>query len=160
VGHSVVGTGIGGASPTQERDMSEATRTHEQLVRAYAALWNEQDYAGIPDVVSESYVHTGPVGEVHGHDGLEGLMREFTAAFPDFHVEVVDVIVDEDGETAVAEGRYTMTHEGTFDGIEPTHRSVEVSALAKLGIEDGRIDEHREFHNQLEILEQLGVVEF
>lgn len=139
--------------------MSESIQNPDQVVRAYAELWNEQDYAGIPEVVSASYVHTGPDGEVQGHDGLAGLMREYTSAFPDFHVEVVDVIVDDDGKTAVAEGRYTMTHEGTFEDIEPTHRSVEVSALAKLRIEDGKITAHREFHNQLEILEQLGAVD-
>jgi steroid delta-isomerase-like uncharacterized protein len=139
--------------------MSETTKTVESVVHEYANLWNEQDYDRIPSVVSGSYCHRGPQADVDGPSGLETLMREFTSAFPDFHVEVVDVISDEDGETAVAEGQYTMTHTGEFNGIPPTNREAEVSALAKLRIEDGKVVEHREFHDRMALLEQLGITD-
>jgi len=135
--------------------MAESTRDGEQIVRDYADVWSERDYARIPDVVSESYVHDGPVAVVEGHSGLEGLMREFTAAFPDFQVDVLDVLVD--GDAAAAQVRYTMTHEGEFDDIAPTGRTVEMEAMGKFRLEDGKIAEHLEFHNQLDLLEQLGV---
>jgi steroid delta-isomerase-like uncharacterized protein len=137
--------------------MTEATHETEQTVREYADIWNRQDYERIPDVVSESYVHDGPVTRVEGHAGLEGLMREFTAAFPDFHVEILNILADEN--TAAAEVKYTMTHEGTFNDIPSTGRRVEVGAMGKFLLREGKITEHREFHNQLEILEQLGVMD-
>lgn len=137
--------------------MTDATQDAERTVREYAALWNDRAYAKIPDVVSESYVHDGPAGVVRGRTGLEGLMREFTAAFPDFHVDVLDILVD--GDTVVAESKYTMTHEGEFNDIPPTGREAEVRAMAKFHLEDGKIAEHREFHNQVELLEQLGVMD-
>jgi predicted ester cyclase len=84
-------------------------------------------------------------------------MREFTTSFPDFHVDVIDVLVDDDA--VAVEVRYTMTHEGEFNDIPPTGRTVDVGGMGKLLLEDGKVTEHREFHDQLEVLEQLGVLE-
>lgn len=140
--------------------MTESTRDPVQVVEAYADLWNEQNYANIPNVVSESFVlydGIAPGGEVHGHDGLEEWMHAFTSAFPDFHVDTLDAIAE--GNTVVVEGRYTMTHEGEFDGIPPTGRAVELRGMAKFLVDDGKVREHREYHDNQRILEQLGVTE-
>ena len=45
----------------EERPVVEATTAPEQVVRAYFDLWNERDYAAIPDVVSASYVLYDPI---------------------------------------------------------------------------------------------------
>ena len=139
--------------------MAEPTQDAEQLVKAYRDLWNDQEYSKISDVVSESYTGEFPEAEeaVQGPDGLEEFMREFSAGFPDFHVELRDLITS--GETVVAEGTYTMTHEGEFNGIPPTEREVEIRAMAKFRIEDGKVKEHREYHDRHALLEQLGVIE-
>lgn len=140
--------------------MTEATTEAEQLAREYKDLWNEQAYSKIPEVVSESFVlydETAPGGEVRGPDGLEEWMRQFTSAFPDFHVEILDMLASE--EMIMAEATYTMTHEREFNGIQPTEREVELRAMAKFVVEDGKITEHREYHDRQEILEQLGVTE-
>lgn len=84
-------------------------------------------------------------------------MREFTSAFPDFHVEITDFVTS--GDAVIAESTYTMTHEGEFNGVPPTNRKVELRAMAKLLVKDGKIQEHREYHDRQEILEQLGVAE-
>jgi predicted ester cyclase len=72
-------------------------------------------------------------------------------------VDVIDVLVDDDA--VAVEVRYTMTHEGEFNDIPPTGRTVDVGGMGKLLLEDGKVTEHREFHDQLEVLEQLGVLE-
>lgn len=140
--------------------MTEAATEAEQLAREYKDLWNERAYSKIPEIVSKSFVlydETAPGGEVQGPDGLEVWMRQFTSAFPDFHVEILDVLADE--ETVMAEATYTMTHEGEFDGLQPTEREVELRSMAKFVVEDGKITEHREYHDRQKILEQLGVTE-
>ena len=131
----------------------------EQVVREYAAMWSEQDAARIPDLVSESFTGACPEAEgtVQGHDELGGLMREFTSAFPDFHVEIIDLFTS--GKTVVAEATYTMTHEGAFNGMDPTGREVEMRAMARFRFDDGKIAEHREYHDRQEIREQLGIME-
>lgn len=139
--------------------MAQATPDAKQLVTDYAEMWSEKDASRIPDLISESFTGDFPEAEetIAGHDELEGLMDEFTSAFPDFHVEITDLI--ESGDTVVAEATYTMTHEGEFNGISPTEREVEIRAMAKFLIEDGKIQEHREYHDRQELLEQLGIAE-
>lgn len=140
--------------------MSQSTQEAEQIVREYADMWNNQDYSRIPTLVSESFVvynPTLPEGEAHGHDGLEDWMREVTSGFPDFRVEPLDMLASE--QTVMTEVKYTMTHEGEFAGIPPTEREAEFQAMAKFLIEDGKVKEHRDYVNQQELLEQLGVTE-
>ena len=36
--------------------MAQATPDAEQLVTAYVTMWNDRDYAQIPELVSESFV--------------------------------------------------------------------------------------------------------
>ena len=138
--------------------MAEATREAEQLMRDYAELWNKQDYGKIPEVVSESFVHVtpgAPDGEARGPDGVESFMREIYTAFPDFEVEIIDMLVSEG--TAMAESKFSMTHEGEFDGIPPTEREVEIQSMAKCKVSDSELQELREYVNVQEIYEQLGV---
>jgi steroid delta-isomerase-like uncharacterized protein len=138
--------------------MTQETQEAEQLARDYAELWNEQDYSRIPDVVSESFVHVSPGapdGEARGHDGLEEFMRQITASFPDFEVEIIDMLADEG--TVMSENIFTMTHEGEYEGVPPTGQEVEVGSMAKLSVDDGKLQEVREYVNEQEIYEQLGV---
>lgn len=136
------------------------TRSTPDAVRAHNEIWNERDYAKIPDVISESYVEYNPIvpgGELRGHDGLEKWLREVTAAFPDLQAEILDLVAG-DG-TAMSEVRFAMTHEGEFRGIEPTGRDVEFRGMATFRVEDGKVTELRNYFDPGELFERLGVAD-
>ena len=145
--------------------MVEATMEPEQVVTAYFDLWNEQDYAAIPDVVSASYVlydpivpadtFGGPAGEVHGPDGLEQYIRAGARAFPDLHI-AIDEVVSREG-IVMTEETFTGTHEGEFFGLPPTGRRLEVKEMQKFLIADGVVQENYPYFNEQEIKEQLGL---
>jgi len=138
--------------------MAETTTEPERLVNAYVDVWNERNYARIPDLVSESfamYDPAAPGGEVHGRDGLAEFIRGVVAGFPDFHVTVVDVVSD--GGLVMYEGDISMTHEGEFDGIPPTGRTVEIREMSKFHVADDEVQEHRAYFDQQAIFEQLGL---
>lgn len=147
--------------------MAQATSETEQLVTDYVEIWNEQEYSKIPDLVSESFVMydpaapaegvPGPEGEVHGPDGLEAFIRGVTDGFPDFEVTILDLLSG-DG-IVMYEARVTMTHEGEFDGIPPTGRTVDLREMAKFRIEDGAVEEHRVYFDQQDVFDQLGLTE-
>lgn len=139
--------------------MARSTRDPEQLVREYLDVWNDREYAKIPDLVSESFVLDDPAvpEEVRGPDGLEGWLREIVSAFPDFEVTPIDVLAGE--EVVMVESTYTLTHEGEFDDVPPTGREVEMRAMEKLRVEDGYVQEHRLYYDQREFLAQLGLAE-
>lgn len=140
--------------------MSESASEAEQLMQQYAELWSEQDFSNISDVVSESFVHKtppAPNGEARGPDGVEEFMRRFTSAFPDFQAEIVDSLSS--GDRAAVETKFTMTHEGEFNGIPPTGREVEIQSLAIVQTADGKLQEIREYADRQELLDQLGITE-
>jgi steroid delta-isomerase-like uncharacterized protein len=136
-------------------------------VNAYVEMWNDRQYSQIPELVSESFVMydpaapdegvPGPEKEVHGPDGLEKFIRSVVAGFPEFHVEVVDVVSSDDLE--MYDALVTLTHEGEFDGIPPAGRAAELREMSKYRLSDGKIEEHRVVFDHYDALEQLGLVE-
>ena len=64
-----------------------------------------------------------------GRDGFRGFFTALTTAFPDAHIEPVHMVADDD-HVAIA---YTLsgTHQGAFQGIEPTGKTIEVRAPAQ-----------------------------
>lgn len=129
----------------------------ERLLSEYNDVWNEREYSRIPDVVSESFTGIVSDEEYHGYDGLEGWIEETTSAFPDFEVEPLEVVADE--ETVMAEVKFKMTHEGEYNDIPPTGETVEVQAMGTIHVEDGTIEEHRVYFDRQHVAEELGVAE-
>jgi predicted ester cyclase len=76
------------------------------------------------------------------------------AAFPDANFTLEDVF---GGQDRVAY-RLTFrgTHEGHFLGVPPTHKSVTVSFIALVRIEDGKLAEEWGGLDQVDLLRQLG----
>lgn len=140
--------------------MAEAQQDVEQVVRAHAEMWNEQDTGKLQEVISETYTEYNPVvpgGKIQGADAFEEWFQEITSAFPDFQAELLEVLTD--GTTAMVELHFTMTHEGEFNGIPPTGRTVEFDAMGKFLIEDGRVQELHNYFDTQELFEQLGVTD-
>lgn len=140
--------------------MSQTTREAEQLVTDYVAAWNERAYDRLPDLVSESvavYNPSAPEGEIHSREALEEFMGGVLAAFPDFRVTVNEMVAD--GDVVMYDADLTMTHEGEFDGVPPTGRTVELREMAKYRVAEGRIQEYRACFDRQSFLEQLGLVE-
>jgi len=82
--------------------------------------------------------------------------RAFYAGFPDLY-HIIDEVIE--GQPHVTT-RFTLrgTHAAPFMGIPPTGRSVVVSAVVILTVEDGRVTRLRGIFDQLGLLRQIGVV--
>ncbi len=79
------------------------------------------------------------------------------SAFPDFHMNVEDVIAS--GDKAVARVKVTGTHRGEFMGIPATGRSatVKIIDITRFG-DDGLAREHWGMVDQLALMQQIGVL--
>jgi steroid delta-isomerase-like uncharacterized protein len=140
--------------------MTQTTAEARELVESYVRAWNEGDYSAVRDLVSESVVlrnPSAPGGEVHGPDEAEAFMRGVLTGFPDFEVSVVEMLADDD--RVMYEAELTMTHEGEFEGIPPTGRTVETREMANYHVADGRIQSYAVFFDQQAVFEQLGLTE-
>jgi steroid delta-isomerase-like uncharacterized protein len=145
--------------------MTPNRTANETVVEAYVDVWNERDYSQIPDLVSDSFVlydptvpedvGTGPVGEARGPTGLVAFMNRLERGFPDFQFAVADLVATDD--LVMDEVTFTGTHEGVFNGVPPTYRSVEIQMMAKFHVEEGKLQEHHVYFDQREFMDQLGL---
>lgn len=113
------GAGDPRPDPTAER--------HKALVRRLLEIVNAGDLAALPEVAS------GRIAQ-----DAERWIGPFRDAFPDFRMEVVDVIAE--GDKVVGHFRCSGTHRGEWRGRAPTGRRFEdVDEIYIFGVEDGRL---------------------
>jgi hypothetical protein len=88
-------------------------RLETQVRRFYDELWNQWRFGLADELFAPDLGFPGSLGtEVRGPQGFLEYARMVRAAFPDFHNQVQDVVIDE-GESAVAaQLSYSGTHEG------------------------------------------------
>jgi len=80
----------------------------------------------------------------------------FIAAFPDMRITVEDMIAE--GDKVVTRYLVQGTHLGTFRGIPPTGRKVQVKWVTVHRIRESKIVEMWEFPDMLGFLTQLGAI--
>lgn len=119
--------------------------------RFYREVINDRMLGVIDEVISEDFVHNG---QRRGRNGQRRVYEEFLVAFPDLHTSVVEIFAADD--RVAVHRRWTGTHAGTFQGIEPTGRPVDFESTAILTIRDGRIAEYHGVLDMLALMTQLG----
>lgn len=80
----------------------------------------------------------------------------FRAAFPDWTESVDDVVAE--GKEVVIRVTGRGTHEGEFQGVAPTGRSVTATGVGIGRIENGRIAESWAEYDALGLMQQLGAI--
>ena len=82
--------------------------------------------------------------------------RPFDAAFPDFRMEVAELVTE--GETVVAHLRCSGTHEGEWLGVPATgRRFADVDEVYVFRLVEGRIVEAFGVEDNLSRIRQLGL---
>ena len=131
---------------------------HTTSIRRLYNLINAGDIDGFGRQVAEDFVeHNEVPGLPPTKEGVVQNFRMITAAFPDFHMHVEDVVTS--GDKAVARLRAIGTHKGEFMGIPATGKSasVEMIDITRFG-DDGLAREHWGVVDQLAMMQQLGVI--
>ena len=108
------------------------------------------------DLYADSVVLHGYDGVPPGLDGVKAFYDGIFSAFPDLTVLAQD-FVEEPGKLAV---RFVLTgtHQGPFQGIPPTGRTIQVPGITLLRFENGHCVERWSELNSLLLLTQLGAV--
>lgn len=140
--------------------MAQATSDIEQRMKDWVDVWNTGAYDRLPDVLAESatvYDPGAPGGVLEGRDEFEAHLRELRTGFPDFTIEIEEMLSG-DG-IVMTEWTARATHEGEFDGIPPTTREIELKGMSKTSIVDGEVVNDRVYHDFHAFLDQLGLID-
>ncbi len=134
-----------------------SARDSERLVGAYIEeAWNRGDLQRLEQLTTPAFTYHLNGQAIGGRDAFRRFVAAMREAFPDWHVEVDDVIADDGGVAVRWHGR--ATHLGPFRGIAATGRTVQVTGVNVYTIEDGRIASEWEQMDSLGMLQQLGVL--
>ena len=111
--------------------------------------------AAVQSFAENAVDHDPAPGQAPGREGFRAFFTELTTAFPDAKIEPAQMVSDDD-KVAIA---YTLTgtHQGEFNGIAATGKSIEVRGVQIGRFEDGKIVERWGSSDELGILQQLGV---
>jgi predicted ester cyclase len=100
----------------------------------YLTCCNERRFDELGEFVSDQVRGSGPVDGLAGYiEGVKGVCR----AFPDYHWELQELVVEDDTIAARLIGQ--GTHAGTFGGIAPTGRRISTQELVIYRFADGKI---------------------
>ena len=80
----------------------------------------------------------------------------FDTAFPKYELFADEMTAE--GNRVVVRARFKGCHEGEFNGILPTHRSVDFPFMITYEIENGKIVHHSMIADSMALMEQLGVI--
>jgi steroid delta-isomerase-like uncharacterized protein len=97
------------------------------------------------------------IGELGGRDAIREFYAEMFRAFPDFEINVKQIIGDDVGAAVrwVASGTFTGS---PFQGIQPTGRRIELRGVDYMEISDGLITRNTIFYDGAEFARQIGML--
>jgi predicted ester cyclase len=136
--------------------------TTRELVQAEFETWNAKDLDRWLNLHVDTPRMVAPGGVVlDGRDGARAFWHGYQDAFPDNRV-ILHLLVDHEDHAAV-EATFDGTHSCTLEGadgsrIGATGRHVSVPFVSVYRCAGDRISSHRLYFDQLELLDQLGVV--
>jgi steroid delta-isomerase-like uncharacterized protein len=129
------------------------------LTRRFFTEWNKGKEAAMT-VMDELYAtdvvfHWSTGEDIRGLKKLKQLLSEFYDAFPDNHMTLDEMIVEED----MVAIRYTIsgTHKGEYHGIPPTNKKVTMWVIEIDRIAGHKCVEGWERSDTLGMMQQLGV---
>jgi len=133
------------------------TTTSKMLERIPLEVLNKSDFALIDEIYATDFVeHTPQPGVPPTREGFKQTAIALKKAFPDLYYTVEDTI--ESGDRLVHRLSASGTMTGEFMGIPASGRKVTISGIDVHRLRDGKMAEHWHVVEELQMLQQLGVI--
>ncbi len=130
---------------------------NKALYRRLLEALSGRDLAAAEALVAPDAVnHTPLPGEPPGAEGFRYRTGMMLAAFPDLRFTAEDIVAE--GDKVAGRGAMAGTNTGSFAGMPPTGKRVEVGYIDILRVAAGRFVEHWAQLDQLGLMQQLGAL--
>lgn len=119
------------------------------IARVFIDRINAHDVDGLVALMTDVHVFIDAAGASHGpRDAMEVGWREYFSAFPDYLIEIDDVVAD--GDRVIIAGTASGTHSSTG-------KSWRISAAWKAVVRDGLVAEWRVWCDVEPMLRSMGI---
>lgn len=138
--------------------LSETEQRNLRSVTDVLHFWNTHDIPGILSFYDADITwHNVAMEETYtGKAEVGATLAQLFNAFPDLRFEVLHKIVD--GDTVSERWLIQGTHLGTFMGIPPTGRHVEIAGMSMVEMRDGKFVSDHFYFDSGGVMRQLGLL--
>ena len=132
--------------------------TLKALVRSYIEeVWTRGNLDAVDTYFGQNYRrHLSPTLEPLSLEGQKQGLASFRVAFPDVRIIVEDVFSEDN--YVIFRSTMQGSHRAVFQGIEPTGKTITVTLIDILRVENGKFVEHWGGPDLYDLLKQLGAV--
>ncbi len=134
--------------------MSEELRAKAR--RYIDETWNKGNLDPLSELCAANYVrHHPPYPDIVGLEAFKQYMADVFASYPDFHVDIEEIIAE--GDAAVIRGTWGGTQTGTSPstGAPGSGKKVKVPLCIVIHWVNGQLVEEWEFSDWLSFFQQL-----
>ena len=149
------------SNPQTDTAGQTAVDTVAANIKMYSHVWDEIINKGKLELFNDSnftknvVMHASPA-DVVGIDSARAYYANYLTGFSDITFTVKDVFGM--GNKLVKHWNFKGTHTGMFFGIPATNKKVDIDGVTLVRMEDGKIAEERDFLDNLEFMQQLGLI--
>jgi C-1 hydroxylase len=129
------------------------TEANKALLRRYIELYNERAWDELKELLTADYVHHSNADELTADQFVRG-SEWIIARIPDFRVEILDLVAEDDRVAVRFVGK--GTHAASMFGEPPSSRAVAWLGTTVFTIVDGRIVEDWEVMDEGDLRRQIG----
>ncbi|MDB5226689.1 MAG: ester cyclase [Bacteroidota bacterium] len=137
---------------------------NEQLaanLKMYETTWNEIINKGKLDLINEtnfdkSITLISSPKKIVGIEGFKAYYKNYLTGFSNITFTIVDAFGQ--GDKIVKHWNFKGKHTGDFFGIPATGKDVNVDGVTLVRMKNGKIAQEQDFLDNLEFMQQLGII--
>jgi steroid delta-isomerase-like uncharacterized protein len=133
------------------------TQENVKVVRQMFEAWNAHEPDRLVKLLDEKYMTESDTvpAPIHGREATRQFMQVYIKAFPDLHLDVIQILAD--GEFVVSRWTGKGTHRGEFMGLPATNRRGIINGCTVSQVRGGKIVHEWLFWDTGHLMKQLGV---
>jgi steroid delta-isomerase-like uncharacterized protein len=124
--------------------------------KALVEVYDKKNLDYIDEVCAEDYRGHDPMAGTYDREGLKAAAKGYFEAFPDMSFKILEAYAE--GNTCVCRWEIHATHQGSFQGLDPSGNEVRGEGVTIFKFKDGKIVEDLEFWDTYSALKQMGIV--
>ena len=119
--------------------------------------WNNKNAALVPELFAANLSLETPDGVLTGLAGADLLLQAYATAFPDFRLNIEDLLAD--GDQVVLRWTFTGTQRGPLADVAASGRAVNVPrCIATFHLDGGKVDRGYMAWDKYGLLQQMGAL--